>query len=31
MTQYLADLRAAADEVRGARADDRSTNYATLE
>ncbi|HET6474448.1 MAG TPA: aminotransferase class V-fold PLP-dependent enzyme [Pseudomonadales bacterium] len=29
--QYLADLRACVDEVRGRRADDRSTNYATLE
>jgi glutamate/tyrosine decarboxylase-like PLP-dependent enzyme len=29
--QYLADLRACAEEVRGRRADDRSTNYATLE
>jgi sphinganine-1-phosphate aldolase len=28
---YLADLRAAVDEVRGTRADDRSTTYATLE
>jgi sphinganine-1-phosphate aldolase len=29
--QYLADLAAAVAEVRGQRADDRSTNYATLE
>lgn len=29
--QYLADLRACAEAVRGRRADDRSTNYATLE
>jgi sphinganine-1-phosphate aldolase len=29
--QYLADLRASVEEVLGARADDRSTNYATLE
>jgi glutamate/tyrosine decarboxylase-like PLP-dependent enzyme len=28
---YLADLRACADLVRGRRSDDRSTNYATLE
>jgi sphinganine-1-phosphate aldolase len=29
--QYLADLHACVDEVRGRQADDRSTNYATLE
>jgi sphinganine-1-phosphate aldolase len=29
--QYLADLAASVAEVRGRRADDRSTNYATLE
>jgi sphinganine-1-phosphate aldolase len=29
--EYLADLAAAVAEVRGRRADDRSTNYATLE
>jgi hypothetical protein len=29
--QYLADLSAAVDRVAGARAADRSTNYATLE
>jgi hypothetical protein len=29
--EYLHDLAACADEVRGARADDRSTTYATLE
>jgi len=29
--EYLADLRACVDEVRGSRADDRSTSYATLE
>lgn len=29
--EYLADLRACVDEVAGARSDDRSTNYATLE
>ncbi len=29
--QYLADLQACVDEVRGTRTDDRSTNYATLE
>lgn len=29
--QYLADLQVCVDEVRGTRADDRSTNYATLE
>jgi glutamate/tyrosine decarboxylase-like PLP-dependent enzyme len=31
MEQYLVDLAAAVAEVRGRRADDRSTNYATLE
>jgi glutamate/tyrosine decarboxylase-like PLP-dependent enzyme len=31
MDEFLADLRAAAGEVRGARAEDRATNYATLE
>jgi glutamate/tyrosine decarboxylase-like PLP-dependent enzyme len=29
--EFLRDLRAAVDEVRGTRAEDRSTNYATLE
>jgi sphinganine-1-phosphate aldolase len=29
--EFLADVRTAADEVRGTRADDRSTKYATLE
>lgn len=29
--QYLADLAACVDEVRGQRTDDRATNYATLE
>lgn len=29
--EYLADLAACVDEVRGTRAEDRSTNYATLE
>lgn len=29
--EYLADLGACVDEVRGTRAEDRSTNYATLE
>jgi sphinganine-1-phosphate aldolase len=29
--EYLHDLRASVDEVTGARADDRTTNYATLE
>ena len=29
--EYLADLRACVDEVRATRAEDRSTNYATLE
>ncbi len=31
LDQYLHDLRECADIVRGSRADDRSTNYATLE
>ena len=29
--EYLVDLQACVDEVRGERIDDRSTNYATLE
>jgi hypothetical protein len=31
LDEYLRDLRECAEIVRGSRADDRSTNYSTLE